>query len=156
MFLLPCLIGCSITLQIALLGDGGVGTVFFLKDVCVYVCVRVWGGRGGVKVPVMVVLVVTVAAVVVVLVAVVMVVVVVVVVVEVVVLLHVHGLGKSKFDKQKTWLLGFVTFTHSSIQNNMEHPVNCFITQNYTPMFSLAVDRTSHTPGPSLQHVERL
>ena len=77
-------------------------------------------------------------------------------VVEVVVLLHVHDLGKSKFDKQKTWLLGFVTFTHSSIQNNLEHPVNCFITQNYTPMFSLAVDRTSHTPGPSLQHVERL
>jgi len=77
-------------------------------------------------------------------------------VVEVVVLLHVHDLGKSKFDKQKTWLLGFVTFTHSSIQNNLEHPVNCFITQNYTPMFSLAVDRTSHTPGRSLQHVERL
>ena len=77
-------------------------------------------------------------------------------VVEVVVLLHVHDLGKSKFDKQKTWLLGFVTFTHSSLQNNLEHPVNCFITQNYTPMFSLAVDRTSHTPGPSLQHVERL
>jgi len=77
---------------------------------------------------------------------------VVVMVVEEVVFLHLHGLGKSnlrtvKFDKQKGWLLGFVTFTHSSLQNNLE--------ESCEPPYH-TVDRTSHTAGPSLQHVERL